>query len=205
MDRYELCRMARDAGVNVGAKTIENLEAFASLVAQSEREACATCVPTTWLDPMLTGPEAVVGNLGAHNVEAVLKAVKARIMDRSNVLVQGRCAAFWRSVPCNVGLGLFGLHASHIRGDGYSDEENAREHFADRQQTRNPVNWHYVAIAQRRNGDTAEVKGLNEAIEVILLTHLEEATNWQEVVKQGEIERKTKVASHCHDDALTHL
>jgi hypothetical protein len=54
----------------------------------AEREACADCVPANWLDPLLTGPSAVVGNLGASNVEAILKAVKARIMERSNAEVK---------------------------------------------------------------------------------------------------------------------
>ena len=50
-----------------------------------ERAACADCVPRNWLDPMLTGPMAVIGYVAdARPIEAVLRATKARIMERSN-------------------------------------------------------------------------------------------------------------------------
>lgn len=50
-----------------------------------EREACAGCVPTNWCDPMLTGPDSVIGKVAdCRPIEAVLAATKARIMARSN-------------------------------------------------------------------------------------------------------------------------
>lgn len=53
----------------------------------AEREACAACVPTSWLDPLLTGKSAVVGNvenISVRELEALLLAVKKRIESRSN-------------------------------------------------------------------------------------------------------------------------
>lgn len=41
-------------------------------------EECAACVPATWLDPMPSGPEAVVVK-DCGSVERVLSAVAARI------------------------------------------------------------------------------------------------------------------------------
>lgn len=50
-----------------------------------EREACAGCVPTNWCDPMLTGPDAVIGKTAnSQDIEALLLAVKKRIESRSN-------------------------------------------------------------------------------------------------------------------------
>jgi hypothetical protein len=39
---------------------------------------CAKCVPTTWLDPLLTGPKAV-GDMPARETEALLRAIQDRI------------------------------------------------------------------------------------------------------------------------------
>lgn len=41
MDKYELARFARETGVNFGPKRSGNLVAFAMLVANAERDACA--------------------------------------------------------------------------------------------------------------------------------------------------------------------
>jgi len=42
-------------------------------------------VPTTWLDPLLTGPDRVVnGDSASRDTEALLRAVKARIRDKSD-------------------------------------------------------------------------------------------------------------------------
>jgi hypothetical protein len=41
-------------------------------------EECARCVPTTWLDPLLTGPNKV-GNLPARETEALLRGIQDRI------------------------------------------------------------------------------------------------------------------------------
>ena len=39
---------------------------------------CAACVPTSWLDPLLSGPNKV-GNMPARETEALLRAVQDRI------------------------------------------------------------------------------------------------------------------------------
>ena len=49
--------------------------------------ACAECVPTNWLDSMLTGPTAVIR--GENDIEAVLREVRARITERSNASFSG--------------------------------------------------------------------------------------------------------------------
>jgi len=47
---------------------------------------CADAVPHTWLDNLLTGPNAVLegGTWGCTDIERLLKAVKARILALSN-------------------------------------------------------------------------------------------------------------------------
>lgn len=49
---------------------------------------CAEQVPTTWLDNLLTGPNAVLkgngGTWGCPEIEAVCKGIKARILALSN-------------------------------------------------------------------------------------------------------------------------
>jgi len=52
-------------------------------------EECAMCVPTTWLDPLLTGPNAVLGDFNAPNVEGLLQAIAARIRALSIPSPQG--------------------------------------------------------------------------------------------------------------------
>jgi hypothetical protein len=62
-------------------------EAGAQLLAENERlRAFAEKVPTSWLDPLLTGPTAVIGEppYNCQDIEKLLRAVAARI---------GRCAA----------------------------------------------------------------------------------------------------------------
>ena len=49
---------------------------------------CASQVPYTWLDDLLTGPKAVLkgngGNWGCPDIERLLNAIKARILALSN-------------------------------------------------------------------------------------------------------------------------
>ena len=54
-----------------------NNDAYNALV-----EECANCVPTNWLDPLLSGPDKVIPD-GFDNrvVENLLKAVAARIRE----------------------------------------------------------------------------------------------------------------------------
>ena len=55
---------------------------------------CAEQVPTTWLDDLLTGPNAVLkgngGTWGCPEIEALLKAIKSRILALSNEKGQPR-------------------------------------------------------------------------------------------------------------------
>ena len=45
-------------------------------------EECAKLVPTNWLDPLLTGPNKVIGNSGSPpDIEGLLLAVQKRIRD----------------------------------------------------------------------------------------------------------------------------
>jgi hypothetical protein len=45
-------------------------------------DSAAACVPTTWLDPMLTGPKAVIGlhPWGGPDIERLLNAVRGEIL-----------------------------------------------------------------------------------------------------------------------------
>jgi len=68
------------------------LSAYAAAqVAQArgeEREACATMIPTTWLDPLLTGEGAVLKGYGpwdGKQVERLLQAIAAAIRARTTV------------------------------------------------------------------------------------------------------------------------
>lgn len=49
---------------------------------------CADQVPTTWLDGLLTGPDAVLqgsgGTWGCPEIEALCRGIKARILKLSN-------------------------------------------------------------------------------------------------------------------------
>jgi hypothetical protein len=61
------------------------LHDFAKNIAAHERTACAECVPSNWLDPILTGKYAAIGGVAdCGPIEAVLRATKTRIMGRSN-------------------------------------------------------------------------------------------------------------------------
>ena len=73
------------AAAIVEVPTWNDLQAFADRIATAEREACAACVPRNWCDPLLTGPDAVVGKAATgQDIEALLLAVKKRIESRSN-------------------------------------------------------------------------------------------------------------------------
>lgn len=52
--------------------------------ASAEREQCANCVPTNWLDDLLSGPDAVIGKppYYSDHIEQLLRAVKERIRQR---------------------------------------------------------------------------------------------------------------------------
>ena len=55
---------------------------FRSAIAEYIKESGASnLIPTTWLDPLLTGKDAVIGNFpfGCNDIEVLLKAIKKRI------------------------------------------------------------------------------------------------------------------------------
>lgn len=50
----------------------------------AEREACAKCVPSNWLDPLLTGPKKVIPDgVDCPTVERLLNAIRERILART--------------------------------------------------------------------------------------------------------------------------
>ena len=48
------------------------------MIREAVIDECAKCVPTTWLDPLLSGPNKV-GNLPARETEALLRGIQDRI------------------------------------------------------------------------------------------------------------------------------
>jgi hypothetical protein len=52
-------------------------------------EECAKCIPTTWLDPLLTGPKAVAEFKDCPSVERLLQAVAVRIRSLSSTHTTG--------------------------------------------------------------------------------------------------------------------
>lgn len=50
---------------------------------------CADCVPTNWLDPLLTGPDKVADFKDGPAIERLLKAVRQRILDHAISHPQG--------------------------------------------------------------------------------------------------------------------
>lgn len=59
--------------------------------ASAEREECANCVPTNWLDDLLSGPDAVIGKppYFSNHIERLLRAVKERIRQRGEGQADG--------------------------------------------------------------------------------------------------------------------
>lgn len=88
LERFESWWEAHGQYCRAGGGEYEKTFAFRAWesATAAEREACAACVPTNWCDPMLTGPDAVIGQpADCRDIEAVLRGVKARILARSNV------------------------------------------------------------------------------------------------------------------------
>lgn len=46
-----------------------------------ERQQVLDAIPTNWLDPLLSGPDKVISKSPCPEIEALLKAVRARIAD----------------------------------------------------------------------------------------------------------------------------
>lgn len=71
------------------AQLQERAEALGRGIALKE---AASCIPDTWLDPLLTGPNAVVGAppYGCQDIQRLCKALRERIdACASGVLQQG--------------------------------------------------------------------------------------------------------------------
>ncbi|HET6890512.1 MAG TPA: hypothetical protein VFH31_05370 [Pyrinomonadaceae bacterium] len=87
LERFEAWWKAHGQYCRAGGGEYEKTFAFRAWVAaeKAEREACAACVPSSWLDPLLTGPKRVIGDVSdIRPIEAVLGATKTRILARSN-------------------------------------------------------------------------------------------------------------------------
>jgi hypothetical protein len=77
---------ATQSGVGPYEIGADDLAAFAQAEIEGEREACASAVPTTWLDPLLTGPTAALvtgGKWGCADIERLLHQVAKRIRTRA--------------------------------------------------------------------------------------------------------------------------
>lgn len=69
----------------------ERIQCATSII-QSQREALEAAVasiPTTWLDPLLTGPDRVMGQppYDGEDIENLLRAVKARVAKRIDAIL----------------------------------------------------------------------------------------------------------------------
>lgn len=77
-----------DSGETLGVtstRDAEDREQRAFLAgASAEREECANCVPTNWLDGLLSCPDAAIGAppYTGVDIERLLRAVKERICQR---------------------------------------------------------------------------------------------------------------------------
>ena len=59
---------------------------------EGEREACANEIPSSWLDPLLSGPDAALtggGPWAAQDIETLLRLVKRRIRARPSPAAGG--------------------------------------------------------------------------------------------------------------------
>jgi hypothetical protein len=87
MNREDVLRIARATDVRAyrGEGSVKALIAFANQIEAEAIAKAANQVPTNWLDPLLSGDDAAVKFLPAPgpNIEALLRAVKVRIMDLS--------------------------------------------------------------------------------------------------------------------------
>ena len=72
--RERINEIVSDAAINA-AKMVEDARL-------DERGRCAKLVPTTWLDPLLSGKGAPQLPLSAHALEALLRAIQNRIRNR---------------------------------------------------------------------------------------------------------------------------
>jgi hypothetical protein len=53
-------------------------------------EAAAKEIPWSWLDPLLTGPSAVIHKSPCPEVEALLNGVRKRLLDKAAAIKAGR-------------------------------------------------------------------------------------------------------------------
>ncbi len=58
---------------------------FAARIAEEVKEEDAQAIPTSWLDPMLTGPEALLGRppYGCPDIERLLNGIRAAVRGRT--------------------------------------------------------------------------------------------------------------------------
>lgn len=64
--------------------TADQLRAYAAAAVAMERKRAAACVPTNWLDPLLTGPQAVIASgIDEESIERLLLTIRERIRQGS--------------------------------------------------------------------------------------------------------------------------
>ena len=61
------------------AEKSRHFEQLAGAIEAQAVERCANEVPTNWLDPLLTGPKAVIKGLDNRQIEALLRGIQDRI------------------------------------------------------------------------------------------------------------------------------
>lgn len=62
------------------SKKAEEQQALVDLVCRNAViEECAKLVPTSWLDPLLTGPQRTIIDSPCPEIEALLRGIQARI------------------------------------------------------------------------------------------------------------------------------
>jgi hypothetical protein len=73
-------RLGYRAALAAALQRAEEAEKRLEAAERHGMERAAGMVPTTWLDPLLTGPEAVVGWTAHGDIQRILLAVRDRIM-----------------------------------------------------------------------------------------------------------------------------
>ena len=83
-DRYK--DLMQQVGIPDSQSLLAALQQAVNEATQEERKRCADMVPTTWLDPLLTGDDAAIPKVGAKinglHIEALLRGIRDRIRDR---------------------------------------------------------------------------------------------------------------------------
>ena len=83
-DRYK--DLMQQVGIPDSQSLLAALQQAVNEATHEERKRCAEMVPTTWLDPLLTGDDAAIPKVGEKinglHIEALLRGIRDRIRDR---------------------------------------------------------------------------------------------------------------------------